>query len=102
MVWDGDAKPKSVDIRPDPNGWLEASQLPITVLVGDGDETQMCQSLTQKGADMVTRARCWVEEMNALAEAHEKVGKVRLVVVPGVGHNSAQLSPEGIRCLFLE
>ena len=102
MAWDGDAKPKSVDIRPDPNGWLEASQLPITVLVGDGDETQMGQSRTQKGTDMVTRARCWVEEMNALAEAHEKVGKVRLVVVPGVGHNSAQLSPEGIRRLFLE
>ena len=102
MAWGGDAKPKSVDISPDPNGWLEASQLSITVLVGDGDETQMSQNLTQKGTDMATRARCWVEEMNALAEAYEKVGKVRLVVVPGVGHNSAQLSPEGIRCLFLE
>jgi pimeloyl-ACP methyl ester carboxylesterase len=102
MTWDGDVTPQSVDLRPDPDGWLEASQLPVTVLVGDGDETQLRQSPTQTGTDMVTRARCWVEEMNALAEAHEKTGKVRLVAVPGVGHNSAQLSPEGIRFLFLE
>ena|GEM_PF-4858044 len=102
MAWDGDVKPRFVDIRPEPNGWLEASQLPITVLVGDADETRMSQSPMQKGTDMVTRARSWVEEMNALAELHEKVGRVRLVVVPSVGHNSAQLSAEGIRCLFLE
>lgn len=102
MAWDKDAKPRLVDIRPDPSGWLEASQLPITVLVGDGDETRVFQSPTQKGTDMVSRARCWVEEMNALAKSHEKVGRVRLVVVPGVGHNSAQLRPAGIRCLFPE
>jgi len=102
MTWDGDAKPRFVDIRPDPNGWLEASQLPITVLVGDADETRMSQNPTQKGANMVTRAGSWVEEMNALADSHAKVGSIRLVVVPGVGHNSARLSPEGIRCLFPE
>ncbi len=102
MAWDADAKPKLVDIRPDPNGWLEASQLPITVLVGGGDETRMSQSRTQKGTDMVTRATCWVAEMNALAESEGKVGTVRLVVVPGVGHDSAHLTPAGIRCLFPE
>lgn len=102
MSWDGAAKPTSVDIRPAPEGWLEASQLPITVLVGDRDETRVFQGPTQKGTDMVSRARCWVEDMNALAESCENVGRVRLVIVPGAGHNSADLAPTGIRYLFLE
>ena len=102
MAWDGDVESKEVDIRPDPNGWLEAAQLPITVLVGDGDDTEMFQSPTQNGASMKDRAKCWVEEMNALAASHGKVGRVRLVMVPGAGHNSRELLPAGITALFGE
>jgi pimeloyl-ACP methyl ester carboxylesterase len=102
MAWDGDVESKSVDIRPDPIGWLEAAQLSITVLVGDGDDTEMFQSPTQKGTSMRDRARCWVEEMNALAESHEKAGSVRLVIVPGAGHDSRELLPTAITALFGE
>jgi pimeloyl-ACP methyl ester carboxylesterase len=102
MAWDGDVESKAVDIRPDPNGWLEAAQLPITVLVGDGDDTEMFQSPTQKGTSMKDRARCWVEQMNALAESHGKVGRVRLVIAPAAGHDSRELLRTGITALFGE
>jgi len=102
MAWDGDVESKPVDIRPDPNGWLEAAQLPITVLIGDDDDTEMFQSPTQKGTSMKDRGRCWVEQMNALAGSHGKVGTVRLVIVPGAGHDSRKLLPTGITALFGE
>jgi pimeloyl-ACP methyl ester carboxylesterase len=102
MRWDGAGEPKRVDIRPDANGWLETAQLPITVVVGDSDDTEIFQSPTQKGTSMPARARCWVEEMNFLAEAHGKVGRIRLVIVPGAGHDSRQLLGAGITALFGE
>jgi len=102
MAWDGDVESKAVDVHPEPAGWLEAAQLAITVLVGDGDDTEMFQSPTQKGTSMKDRARCWVEEMNALAESRKKVGRVRLVIVPGAGHDSREILPKGITALFGE
>ena len=102
MFWHETTERKSVDIRPDPNGWLEASMVPITVLVGDLDDIRVRETPHQPGGTRAARAKLWVEQMNALAKSHGAVGQVRLVVVRGVGHNSAQLLPQGISCLFDE
>jgi pimeloyl-ACP methyl ester carboxylesterase len=99
MAWVGDLEPRSVDVRPDPDGWVEAAQVPITVLVGDGDDTALSQGPAQPGATMQDRARRWVEAMNALAGAHGRAGRVRLVVVPGAGHDARELLRPGVAAL---
>ena len=41
---------------------------------------------------MVQRARYWVKDMDDFAKDHNKSGKIHLVVIKEVGHNSALLS----------
>ncbi len=102
MLWSGDKKPRDVNVVADPNGWLAASMIPVTVLVGEKDATKIPVSNFQKGSTPITRAICWVEDMNILAAAACKQGKVRIKIVEGAGHGSAPMVPIGMKCLFGE
>jgi len=102
MLWPGDKEPRDVSIVPDPNGWLAASMIPVTVLVGEKDATKIALSDFQKGSSPITRAICWVEDMNALAAAACKQGRARIKIVEGAGHWSAPMVPIGMKCLFGE
>ena len=42
----------------------------------------------------------WVNDMNSLAASKGKVGTVKLVIVPKVGHSSRQLTPTCQKELF--
>jgi len=88
MTWGGPEPTRNIDFQPDPEGWLIASQLPITLVVGSLDKTH------------VETAQQWTKDMNKLARQHEKSGMVRLKVVPEIGHNSRQLTPFCIKALF--
>jgi pimeloyl-ACP methyl ester carboxylesterase len=91
---------QQIDIKPDPDGWLTAATLPITVVVGAKDNTQLKPIPGQRGHTPVERAREWVQAMNALADRHKKTGRVSLIVVKNVGHNSAALTPHCKKALW--
>lgn len=91
MTWGGPEPVREIDFQPNPQGWLIASQLPITLVVGALDTSEKSH---------VETARQWYKAMNKLARQHEKSGKVKLRVVPKVGHNSLKLTPFCIKALF--
>ncbi len=100
MRWRDDDPWQQIDIKPDPDGWLEAAALPITVVVGARDTGEIKPLPGNPGRSHVERARAWVQAMNALAQRHEKVGRVRLVVVENVGHDSAALTAHCKKALW--
>jgi pimeloyl-ACP methyl ester carboxylesterase len=78
-------------IRPDPEGWRKAAVLPITVVVGTFDTEPRAARPGHVGTTRVELAEQWVQAMTKLAPPGG--GRLKLVTVPGVGHNSARLTP---------
>ena len=91
LRWPGRAAVK-VDITPDPGTWARAAALPVTVVVGSRDTRPQGPRPGQQGATRLARARSWVASINHLARRRGLTGKVRLVVVKGVGHSSGGLT----------
>lgn len=83
-----------IKIEPDPTGWSKAALLPITAVVGQKDTDEQPTRAGHKGTTRVEFAKQWVEEMNALAKEAKKTSPIRLVTVPGIGHDSAGLTPK--------
>jgi len=100
MRWRDDDPWQQIDIKPDPDGWLKAATLPITVVVGAKDDDKLIPIPGQRGHTPVERAREWVQAMNALADRHKKTGRVRLLVVENVGHDSAALTAHCKKALW--
>ena len=84
-----------VDIVPDKEAWLAATQIPLTVIVGLNDTGELPKSLIhgQKGNNRYVIARNWVADMTAFAEANGLESQFRLVLVPGIGHSMTGLMP---------
>jgi hypothetical protein len=98
--WPGDENRREVVVRPDPDGWLQASLLPITVLAGGLEREDSVPHPERKGSTVVERAQIWVDDMNALARKHGKTSKIRFVLAEGVGHNGGKLAQTGLKHLF--
>jgi pimeloyl-ACP methyl ester carboxylesterase len=93
FYWGPSKEPQTVSVRPDPENWVKAATLPITVVVGAADIEPQKPRPGYLGTTRVEYARQWVTMMNKLAERRRKKAGVRLVVVDGVGHDSAKLTP---------
>jgi len=91
-----------LQVTPEPDGWVRAATLPVTVLVGDLDTDPQPSRPGQLGVTRIEIAQHWVDAMNDLAREHGETGRVRFVIVPGVGHNSAALTPASQAALFPE
>jgi poly(3-hydroxybutyrate) depolymerase len=100
--WSDDAPWEQFDYQPDPNGWLEAATLPVTVVVGAKDTEKVKAGAGQRGETHVERGREWAKSMNAYAREHGKRGRVGFVAVPGIGHNSKKLTPSAIKAMWRE
>jgi len=88
---------------PNPNGFIEASLLPATVVIGSKDVIpKNMGGLFQKGKNRVERAHHWVDGMRELAKANRKKPKIALDIVDGVGHNSRRLTPRCAELLFAD
>ena len=102
MRWPGSNEIQHVSVTPDPMGWVEAATLPITVVVGTEDTEPLPRIDGQDGQTRIERAGRWVRAMNRLAGEQERKGRVRLVMVEGVGHSSADLTVTCIEALLGE
>lgn len=98
--WSDDEPWREIEIVPDPDGWVQAAQIPITVVVGARDTAPVDAIPGNPGRTHVERARAWVRAMNDLARAHGHVPRVRHVEVPDVGHDSARLTPACQRAML--
>jgi poly(3-hydroxybutyrate) depolymerase len=92
IEWEADTI-KHVDIVPDKQKWLAATQIPLTVIVGLNDTSQLPSSLIpgQKGKNRYTIARNWIQDMAAFAEANGLESRFKLEIIPGQGHSMSGL-----------
>jgi len=91
--WGNTSERVLIDERPDPDTWLQASQKPIMVIVGELDTKELKPG---SGKTHVSQATKWVKDMNSLAKENRKRGSVKLFVVPRTQHNYGQLSRAGM------
>lgn len=94
IEWDTDLI-KHVDIVPDKQKWLAATQVPLTVIVGLNDTAELSLSLIpgQKGKNRYVIARNWIQDMAAFAEANGLASRFNLEIIPGQGHSMSGLIP---------
>ncbi len=102
MRWRDTDPWKQIAIEPAPDGWLKAAQIPVTVVVGERDDSKTKAIPGNPGRTHVERGRAWVRAMQALARRHGKRPRVRFVAVKNVGHNSKALTPASQRALFAQ
>ena len=100
LKWNGTVEPQAVAIRPAPKGWINAATtFPTTVVVGANDTEPQTGRDGHASPLRTERAAQWVEAMDRLARRQKKAGLVQLVVVPGIGHDSAGLTPAAQKAL---
>lgn len=94
IEWDSDTI-KHVDVEPDKEKWMAATQIPLTVIVGLNDTTRLAPHLIpgQKGTNRYTIARNWVQDMAAFAEANGLESRFKVELIPGLGHSMSGLIP---------
>jgi poly(3-hydroxybutyrate) depolymerase len=81
---------------PNPDGFLEATVLPVRVVMGSrdtGDATGM--GVAQRGDTRVDRADAWVDAMRQFANDNGLEPRIHLVVIPGAGHSAWALDVNG-------
>jgi pimeloyl-ACP methyl ester carboxylesterase len=103
IEWDADTI-KNVDIVPDKQKWLAATQIPLTVIVGLNDTAELPLSLIpgQKGKNRYVIARNWVQDMAAFAEENGLESRVKFDIIPGQGHSMSGLIPYSQEALVSE
>jgi hypothetical protein len=94
IEWDAETI-KPVDIVPEKQKWLAATQVPLTVIVGLNDTAELPSSLIpgQKGKIRYIIARNWIQDMAAFAEANGLESRFELGIIPGQGHSMSGLLP---------
>jgi hypothetical protein len=103
IEWDSETI-KPVDIVPEKQKWLAATQIPLKVYVGLNDTAELPSSLLpgQKGRNRIVIASNWVKDMAAFAEANGLESRFKLGIIPGLGHNMIGLIPYSQEALVSE
>jgi pimeloyl-ACP methyl ester carboxylesterase len=92
IEWENKTKSR-VDVVPDPQKWLEATQIPVTVIVGLNDTAVAPQRPGQRGGNRITRGRNWVKDMARFAQEYGLQSRFHFEVIPGKGHSMGGLLP---------
>jgi predicted esterase len=94
IEWDSDTV-NQVDVIPDKQKWLAATQIPLTVIVGLNDLAELPLEYIpgQKGKNRLTIARNWIRDMAEFAEANGLESRFKLEIIPGKGHSMGGLLP---------
>jgi hypothetical protein len=93
IEWDSETI-EHVDVVPDKQKWLAATQIPLTVIVGLNDTAELPSDLIpdQKGKNRFTIARNWIQDISIFAEANGLESRFKLNIIPGKGHSMSGLS----------
>ena len=101
IEWDADTI-RAVDIVPDEQTWLAATQVPLTVIVGLEDRADLPIELIpgQNGWNRFTIARNWVQAMAAFAAERGIESRFTIWIIPGEGHSMSGLLAYSQRALL--
>ncbi|MDH4180083.1 MAG: hypothetical protein OEV33_06185, partial [Armatimonadota bacterium] len=80
---------------PNPDGFLEATTLPVRVVMGSLDIEETETGVAQHAVTRVDRADAWVEAMRQLAHDNGLEPRIHLVVIPGARHSAWALDVNG-------
>ena len=88
-------KVNHVDVVPDKDTWLEATQVPLTVIVGLNDTAELRADLIpgQGGRNRLTIGKNWVQSMATFAESNGLESHLAFEIIPGFGHTMTGLLP---------
>jgi poly(3-hydroxybutyrate) depolymerase len=92
IVWD-DGSISRADILPDKKTWVAATQVPLTVIVGLNDTSELPPYPGQTGKNRFAIGRNWVRDMATFARANGRESRYQVEIVPGKGHSMAGLLP---------
>lgn len=94
VAWDENTI-NHVDIVPEKEKWLDATKIPLTVIVGMNDTAELPLELIpgQKGNTRFVIARNWVQDMRKFAETNGIESNFNLELIPGIGHGMNGLIP---------
>lgn len=92
IEWDAETV-RPVDIVPDKQKWLAATQVPLAVIVGLDDIAALPEDLIpgQRGSNRLFIARHWIEDMAAFAEANGLTSHFTIDMITGKGHTMSGL-----------
>jgi pimeloyl-ACP methyl ester carboxylesterase len=91
-----------VDVIPDEQKWLAATQIPLTVIVGLNDTSELPPFPGQTGKNRFTIGRNWVRDMADLAAANNLESRFQVEIIPGKGHSMSGLIPYVAEALIFE
>jgi len=101
IQWE-DGKSEQVEIHPDQDKWLNATQIPVTVIVGLNDLEPQLSRPGQEGKVRLAIGQNWVKAMRKFAAENGLESAIQFEAIPGKGHSmlglmlfsQAALNPE--------
>ena len=92
IEWE-DGTTKQVEITPDKEKWLDATQIETKVIVGLNDLEPQLQRPGQDGRVRLAIGQNWVDAMAAFAAENGLESKIVFEAIPGKGHSMLGLLP---------
>ena len=89
----GDGHRNREVVEPERSWFVRAATRPVGVVVGARDIEEQPERPGHAATTRVGSAKFWVRDMRAIAREDGEQSRVRLRVVPRVGHNSRELTP---------
>jgi len=100
LRWPGQPAASRFAFTPPKDGWREAVQRPILVVVGALDNPDTLPILHQPGRTRHERIRIWVDAMQAMAEREGVPSALRLKIIDDVAHHSRPMLPHAATFFF--
>jgi poly(3-hydroxybutyrate) depolymerase len=88
-----DGTSEQVDIIPEKQKWIEATQVPVTVIVGMGDTEPQLERPGQEGTNRILIGQNWVDDMATFARENGIVSQIKFGAIPAKGHGMLGLIP---------
>lgn len=92
IVWE-DGTTAQVDFQPEPEKWLDATQIQTRVIVGLNDLEPQLERPGQEGRVRLAIGQNWVSAMAAFAEGNGLESQITFEAIPGKGHSMLGLLP---------
>jgi len=101
IIWE-DGTTAQVEINPNPDIWLAATQINVKVIVGLDDLELQLQRPGQEGRVRLAIGQNWVEAMSEFAIENGLASQISFEAIPGKGHSMLGLLPFCQAALLLE
>ena len=99
VSWDKGTVKNSETVEPRLENYAKAVSK-IAIVIGAKDTKPQPERPGHIGGTRVEFARSWASQMNRLAASRGQPGRIKVTVVPGIGHDSRKLTPHAAKMLF--